>query len=36
MHENWGKEGFVGRIQELAGRRKLDDLTLSPIITWNN
>lgn len=36
VHENWYKAGFVKRIGELAGRRKLDDLTVGPVITWDN
>lgn len=36
MHENWQKAGFVDGIKKLAARRKLDDLTCGPIITWDN
>lgn len=35
-HENWEKKGFFNRIAELAGRRKLADLTIVPVITWSN
>ena len=30
------KAGFAKRIGELAGRRSLEDLTVGPVITWNN
>lgn len=36
MHENWEKAGFVNGIKKLAGRRKLEDLTVGPVITWDN
>ena len=36
VHENWEKAGFVNGIKKLAGRRKLDDLTVGPVITWDN
>lgn len=36
VHENWAKQGFVGKIKELAARRKLDDLTVGPVISWDN
>ncbi len=35
MHENWS-EALVPRLSELAARRKLDDLTLGPVLTWTN
>ena len=30
------KAGIVEKIAELAKRRKLEDLTVTPILTWNN
>jgi 1-pyrroline-5-carboxylate dehydrogenase len=36
MHENWQKAGFVDSIKKLAARRKLDDLTVGPVISWDN
>ena len=36
MHENWAKAGFVDKIKALAARRKLENLTVGPVITWDN
>lgn len=36
VHENWSKAGLLSKLKELAGRRKLEDLTVGPVITWNN
>lgn len=36
VHDNWVKAGFVEKIKNLAARRKLEDLTVGPVITWNN
>lgn len=30
------KAGIIQKLKDLAGRRKLDDLTLGPVLTWNN
>ena len=30
------KAGLIDKLKQLAGRRKLDDMTLGPILTWNN
>ncbi|EAR83878.1 delta-1-pyrroline-5-carboxylate dehydrogenase (macronuclear) [Tetrahymena thermophila SB210] len=35
-HENWMKAGFVDKIKSLAARRKLSDLTVGPVLTWDN
>jgi 1-pyrroline-5-carboxylate dehydrogenase len=35
-HENWVKAGIIDKIATLAKRRKLDDLTIGPILTWDN
>ena len=29
-------EGFLNKLKSLAERRRLEDLTICPIITWNN
>lgn len=36
VHENWLKAGFIEKIKALALRRKLEDLTIGPVLTWNN
>jgi 1-pyrroline-5-carboxylate dehydrogenase len=30
------KAGVFDKLKELAGRRKLEDLTITPVLTWNN
>ena len=35
MHENW-TPALLPKLAELAGRRRLDDLTLGPVLTWSN
>lgn len=32
MHENWGSS-FINKLGDLAARRKLDDLTIGPVLT---
>ena len=34
VHENWKKLGVLEKIKSLASRRKLDDLTIGPVLTW--
>eukprot|EP01035_Chromulina_nebulosa_P018150 gene18150-23804_t len=36
IHENWEKVGFVDKIKELSYRRRLDDLTIGPILSVTN
>jgi len=36
IHENWQKADFVKKIKTLAERRKLDDLTVGPVLTVTN
>lgn len=36
VHENWVKAGLLEKMKTLAGRRKLSDLTIGPVLTWNN
>uniref|UniRef100_A0A803PJF9 Aldehyde dehydrogenase domain-containing protein n=2 Tax=Cannabis sativa TaxID=3483 RepID=A0A803PJF9_CANSA len=33
MHENWAKTSLITKIQDLADRRKLEDLTVGPVLT---
>ncbi|KAF5933654.1 hypothetical protein HYC85_029825 [Camellia sinensis] len=34
MHENWSKSSLLSQMNELAARRKLDDLTVGPVLTF--
>ncbi|XP_002968656.2 probable aldehyde dehydrogenase [Selaginella moellendorffii] len=33
MHENWSSRNFVEKLKQLAAKRKLDDLTIGPVLT---
>lgn len=33
MHKNWTEAGIEKKLKELASRRKLDDLTVGPVLT---
>ena len=35
VHDNW-RDALLPKLGELAGRRKLDDLSLGPVLTWTN
>jgi len=35
IHENWEKE-LIPKLRKLALKRKLEDLSIGPILTWNN
>lgn len=35
-HKNWVNAGLFEKLKELAERRSLDNLTIVPILTWNN
>jgi 1-pyrroline-5-carboxylate dehydrogenase len=35
VHENWS-EALLPRLKTLAERRKLDNLSLGPVLSWNN
>ena len=35
VHSNWS-EHLIPKITELANRRNLDNLTVGPVLTWNN
>lgn len=36
MHRNWRRSGLLEKMAEQAGRRSLKNLTIGPILTWNN
>ncbi|KAL9239537.1 hypothetical protein vseg_013847 [Gypsophila vaccaria] len=33
MHENWSSSPLISKLKELASRRKLEDLTIGPVLT---
>lgn len=33
MHENWVKAGFVDKIGQIASKRKLEDLSIGPVLS---
>ncbi|CAO2818628.1 unnamed protein product [Amaranthus hypochondriacus] len=33
MHENWSASNLISKLKDLAARRKLDDLTVGPVLT---
>ena len=35
MHKNWEND-LLPKLKQLAERRKLEDLSIGPILTWNN
>ena len=35
MHSNW-RDALLPRLEKLAARRQLSDLTLGPVLTWSN
>jgi len=35
IHKNWEKD-LIPRLRKLALKRKLKDLTIGPVLTWNN
>jgi 1-pyrroline-5-carboxylate dehydrogenase len=35
VHNNWSK-ALLPQLETFAGRRKLDDLSLGPVLTWTN
>ncbi|MDX1540641.1 MAG: TatD family hydrolase, partial [Geminicoccaceae bacterium] len=35
VHDNWA-DALLPKLGELAARRSLDDLTIGPVLTWNN
>lgn len=36
LHKNWVQAGFLDKLKTLVQRRKLDDMTITPILTVNN
>nr|XP_023875053.1 probable aldehyde dehydrogenase [Quercus suber] len=34
MHENWSRTSIISKIKNLAERRKLEDLTVGPVLTF--
>jgi len=34
MHENWSRTSLISKIKNLAERRKLEDLTVGPVLTF--
>ena len=34
VHRNWAKAGLYEKLAALAARRKLEDLTATPVLTW--
>ncbi len=35
VHDNWS-DALLPRLKELASRRKLDDLSIGPVLSWTN
>lgn len=35
-HSSWIKKGLVGKFKELAAKRTIEDLTVGPVLSWNN
>ena len=36
MHRNWRKTGLLEKMKEQAEKRSLKNLTVGPILSWNN
>lgn len=36
MHTNWHKHNLLDKLKQQAERRSLKDLTVGPVLTWNN
>lgn len=36
MHKNWRKTDILDKMAEQTSKRTLDNLTIGPVITWNN
>ncbi len=36
MHKNWSKTNFLEIIEKQANKRSLDNLSIGPILSWNN
>jgi hypothetical protein len=35
-HSNWVKSGLYEKLEKLAARRNLKELTIVPVFTWTN
>jgi len=36
MHRNWNKTNFLELIEAQASKRSIKNLTIGPILSWNN
>ena len=36
MHRNWRKTGLIDKMRDQAAKRSLENLTIGPVLTWNN
>ena len=36
MHRNWTKTNFYELLEQQAGKRTLKNLSVGPILSWNN
>lgn len=36
VHDHWNQLGLKGKLREFASRRRLEDHTSCPVLTWNN
>lgn len=36
IHKNWVKAGLIEKMKEQAAKRKLADLSVGPVLSWNN
>jgi 1-pyrroline-5-carboxylate dehydrogenase len=36
MHKNWSKTNFYELLEKQASKRNLQNLTIGPILSWNN
>lgn len=34
MHKNWREAGLVEKLKERAGKRRMEDLTIGPVLSW--
>ena len=36
LHHNWKQAGLVEKLKAKAASRNLKELTIGPVLTWNN
>jgi 1-pyrroline-5-carboxylate dehydrogenase len=36
MHKNWSKTDVLESMKNQAAKRNLDNLTIGPVLSWNN